>query len=97
MTRRGVGFLSFDRALFGKRDVGLPPQLIATRFGFHVVDVVRRIPGRALPYEHVRSHIADYLSVRAEERALAQYVQVLAGRADIEAIDLAGAATPLVQ
>jgi len=93
---RGEMAPEFDRALFGKPDVGVLPQLVATRFGFHVVEVVRRIPGRPLPYERVREHVAEHLSVRAEERALAQYVQVLAGRADIMGVELT-ASGPLVQ
>ena len=94
---RGEMAPEFDRALFGKPDIGVLPHLVTTRFGFHVVEVVRRIAGRPLPYEHVRSHIADYLSMRAEERALTQYVQVLAGRAQIEGVELAAADSPLVQ
>jgi len=37
------------------------------------------------------------LSANVEARALRQYVQVLAGRAVIEGVDLAPAETPLVQ
>jgi len=94
---RGQMAPEFDRALFGKPDVGVLPRLITTRYGFHIIEVVHRISGRALPYEHVRAHIADYLATRAEERALAQYVQVLAGRAEIEGVELAAAESPLVQ
>jgi hypothetical protein len=35
--------------------------------------------------------------MRAEERALLQYVKVLAGRAEIAGVELAGTETPLVQ
>ena len=41
--------------------------------------------------------IAAFLASRVEERALKQYVEVLAGRATIEGADLAAAASPLVQ
>ena len=94
---RGEMVPEFDRAVFGKRDVGVLPGLVTTRFGFHVVEVVRRIPGRALAFEQVRDRIAEYLSYRAEERALAQYIQVLAGQAKIEGVALDAAASPLVQ
>ena len=87
----------FDRALFGKADIGILPQLVTTRFGFHVVEVVRRIPGRPLPYEHVRARIADRLSAQTQARALAQYIQLLAGRAKIEGVELLTARTSLVQ
>ena len=94
---RGEMVPEFDRAIFGKPDVGVLPQLVTTRYGFHVVEVVRRIPGRPLPFAQVQARIAEHLSRRAEERALAQYVQVLAGRAKIEGVDLDSAASPLVQ
>jgi peptidyl-prolyl cis-trans isomerase C len=94
---RGEMVPEFDRALFGKPDIGVLPQLVTTRYGFHVVEVVRRIAGRPLPFAQVRARIAEYLSGRAEERALAQYVQVLAGRAKIDGVELDAAASPLVQ
>ncbi len=87
----------FDKAIFGTTAVGVLPTLVATRYGFHIISVERRIPGRRLPFEEVESRIADYLAARVEERALKQYVEVLAGRASIEGADLTAAATPLVQ
>jgi peptidyl-prolyl cis-trans isomerase C len=94
---RGQMAPEFDRAIFGKPDIGVLPQLVTTRFGFHIVDIVRRIPGRRLRYEDARAFVADYLSARAEERALAQYIRVLAGRAEVAGVDLGAAQNPLVQ
>jgi peptidyl-prolyl cis-trans isomerase C len=73
------------------------PQLVTTRYGFHVVEVLRRIPGRPIPFAHAQARIAEHLTRRAEERALAQYVQVLAGRARVEGVAFDVAASPLVQ
>jgi Type IV pili methyl-accepting chemotaxis transducer N-term len=84
-------------AVFGTQATGVLTHLVATRYGFHIIEVVRRIPGRALPFEHVQARIAEFLSAKAEARALAQYVQVLAGRARVAGIELQGAQTPLVQ
>jgi peptidyl-prolyl cis-trans isomerase C len=56
-------------------------MLVSTRYGFHIVMVERRLPGRALEFEAVREHIARFLAARVQERALRQYVQVLAGQA----------------
>jgi peptidyl-prolyl cis-trans isomerase C len=94
---RGQMAPEFDRAIFGKPDVGVLPHLVTTRFGFHIVEVVRRIAGRPLPYDAVRTRVAEYLSTRAQQRALIQYIRVLAGRAEIEGVDLRAAQTPLVQ
>ena len=94
---RGEMVPEFDKAIFGTPATGVLPMLIATRYGFHIVAVERRIPGKTLPFELVADRVADYLTTRVLERALKQYVEVLAGRAEIVGADLAGAASPLVQ
>ncbi len=87
----------FDKAVFGSTLVGVLPTLVATRYGFHIVAVLRRIPGRRLPYDEVEARIAAQLATRVEEHALKQYIEVLAGRASIDGADLVGAPSPLVQ
>jgi peptidyl-prolyl cis-trans isomerase C len=94
---RGTMVPEFDKAVFGSSRVGVLPQLVTSRYGFHIVEIVRRIPGRALPFEHVRERIAALLTAVAEARALSQYVRVLAGKARLAGVDLGAAATPLVQ
>lgn len=74
---RGDSVPEFERALFAGETVGVLPELVATRFGFHVVLVARRVPGRALPYEEVRSGVAALLRERAMERTVREYVRSL--------------------
>jgi len=71
--------------------------IVETRYGFHVVRLDHHAPGQVLPFELARERIADYLATGVQRRALAQYVSVLAGRADIAGVALAGANSPLVQ
>jgi peptidyl-prolyl cis-trans isomerase C len=73
------------------------PGMIETRYGWHVVIVDQRIPGRDLPFEIVRPRIAEWLSVRARHTAIRQYISMLAGRAAITGIDLGVGSSPLVQ
>ncbi len=94
---RGETVPEFERALFNGAYTGLYPQLVKTRYGFHILAVDRREPGRRLPFEAARAAIAERLRARAQRRALEQYVKVLAGQARIEGADLGAAATPLVQ
>jgi peptidyl-prolyl cis-trans isomerase C len=94
---RGQMVPEFDAAVFGCDLLGVLPRLVATRHGFHVIRVDHRVAGRTLPFEAVRERIARELSTSVEARALRQYVEVLAGRADIRGADLAAAASPLVQ
>ena len=81
---RGEMVAEFDAAVFDGEATGILPRLVATRFGFHIVDVVHRLPGRRLPFEAVEASVASYLARRVEADALRQYVAVLAGRATIE-------------
>lgn len=94
---RGEMAPEFEQAVFGTTATGVLPDLVATRHGFHVVLVARREPGRPLPFEAVREKIAVHLAVKVQERALRQFVTVLAGRADIRGVEIASVATPLVQ
>jgi peptidyl-prolyl cis-trans isomerase C len=94
---RGETVPEFDAALFGDTAAGLLPRLVRTRYGFHIVTIDQRIEGKQLPFEAVREKIETWLMGRVQEKALAQYVRILAGKADVQGIDLAGAATPLVQ
>ena len=94
---RGQLVPEFDKAVFGSAAVGVLPELVRSRYGFHIVLVERRLPGRALEFEAVRESISAYLAARVEAQALMQYVRVLAGRADIDGVDLDAADSPLVQ
>ena len=44
---RGEMVPEFDKAIFGTPATGVLPTLVATRYGFHIVAVERRIPGEA--------------------------------------------------
>jgi peptidyl-prolyl cis-trans isomerase C len=86
----------FERALASMTAGELHPQPIETRYGMHVVRLDRRIDGRELPFELVQERIAEYLDEAVRRRALSQYISILAGRARVTGIDLAGSG-PLVQ
>jgi peptidyl-prolyl cis-trans isomerase C len=95
--QRGEMVPEFEQALFDGESTGIRAQLVRTRYGFHIVAVDRRAPGRTIPFEAVREAIAARLRAQVELRALEQYVRVLAGRADVRGVDLGAAPTPLVQ
>lgn len=95
--QRGQTVPEFEQLLFGAAWTGIHGQLVRTRFGFHIVRVDHRVPGRVIPYDAVRAQVAERLEQGVLERALRQYVSVLAGRADVKGAALSAAATPLVQ
>jgi peptidyl-prolyl cis-trans isomerase C len=73
------------------------PAPVATRYGVHILRLDGREDGEPLAYESVRERIAAYLTAQAWNRAVAQYIRILAARADIRGVDLDAANSPLVQ
>jgi len=94
---RGDTVPEFEKALFRLGPTGVLRELVRTRHGFHILAVDRRIPGKKLPFDAVRDEIAERLAAAVEEKALRQYVSILAGQADIQGADLNGTKIPLVQ
>jgi peptidyl-prolyl cis-trans isomerase C len=92
---RGQTVAEFEAALQRMRPGEI--ALAETRYGFHVVRLDHHAPGEMLPFEFAHPRIADYLATSVQHRALAQYVSILAGRAEITGITLAAAPSPLVQ
>jgi peptidyl-prolyl cis-trans isomerase C len=87
----------FAREIFGKPEVGVLPRLVHSRFGLHVVQVLAREPGVQPAFEAVKSAVAQALRQQSFATALRQYLQLLAGQALVEGVDLDATATPLVQ
>jgi peptidyl-prolyl cis-trans isomerase C len=75
---RGDSAPEFEQAVLAGERLGVLPDLVTTRFGFHVVYVARRIPGKLLPYEAAKREVAAFLRRRGTERALGEYVRGLA-------------------
>jgi peptidyl-prolyl cis-trans isomerase C len=87
----------FARELFGKVEVGVLPRLVHSRFGLHVVEVLAREGGVPQPFEAVRGAVETALRQQAWVTAMRQLLQLLAGLAVLEGVQLDAADTPLVQ
>lgn len=94
---RGDTVPEFEQALFRLGPTGILRELVKTRHGFHIVAIDRRIPGQTLPFDMVRERIISRLQTKVEERALRQYISILAGAAELVGVDLESATSPLVQ
>jgi peptidyl-prolyl cis-trans isomerase C len=94
---RGDTVPEFETLLFKLRPPGLLPELVKTRYGFHIVAIDQQIPGSKLPYDLVRDSIGERLRTAVEKKALQQYVSMLAGRAEVVGVDLNGSTSPLLQ
>jgi peptidyl-prolyl cis-trans isomerase C len=87
----------FAREVFGSQEVGVLARLAHSRFGLHVVQVCGRKPAQPQAFDDVRTSIALVLRQQAWVNALRQYLQLLAGAAEVEGVDLDAADSPLVQ
>lgn len=85
---RGQTVPELEAALDGLHDLGLAPEPIETRYGFHVVVLDARLEGRPLPFELVRERIARRLAEQARRTAIRSYIAALAERADISGHEL---------
>jgi peptidyl-prolyl cis-trans isomerase C len=94
---RGQTVAEFDDLLFRLAPGALAGRLLESRFGLHIVQVLRRVDGALLPFDAVKSQIAENLSRQAWQRALHQYLHIVVGRADIDGVTLGGADGLLVQ
>ena len=94
---RGQSVPEFEELVFRLGEGELAGRLLETRFGLHIVQVLRKVEGQLLPYETVKSEIAAFLDRQASQRAIHQYLHILVGQAVIEGMVLEGADSPLVQ
>ncbi len=70
----------------GKGEMSAVP--LRSRHGYHILKVHHRIPGKQLPFEAVKSRIADMLEARSWTMSAARYIGTLAEKHGVEGIDL---------
>lgn len=90
-VRRGelVGPIQKELESLGDGQTGREP--IRSRFGWHLLRLHRRIPGRTIPFEMACEKIADTLEARSWSIESARYVAGLAARGSVEGIVIEGA------
>jgi len=94
---KGQTVPEFETVLFELEEGQMSPTPVPTPFGYHVIQLDRIIEGRQLPFDHVKAKIAAFLEASSFSRAVAQYIGILAGEAEIKGIQIDGADSPLVQ
>lgn len=78
----------FEVALTSLEPGDIKPELVRTRFGFHIVRLDARIAGKPLPFSYVRDRIAAFLGERQWRQQAALFVARLVERAEIEGVDM---------
>ena len=93
----GTTVPEFETFLAAIEEGQLCPVPVETRFGYHVVRLLRRWPGHPLPFEAVQERVAAMLSDHAWRMAVRQYLMRLAAAAEVTGVDLPHASGPLLQ
>jgi len=87
----------FEEALKNGPDQGLVTTPVESRYGFHIVDILRKIERTPLPFEAVYGRIAAWLEASSWSLAVSQYITLLAGKAEIQGINILSAQGSPVQ
>ncbi|QQG37296.1 MAG: peptidylprolyl isomerase [Micavibrio aeruginosavorus] len=88
---------AFESALRGMKEGELSAEPVLSSVGYHIIRLHKRIDGQMLPFEAVSEWIEDHLRMESWQRAFSQYIQILAGKAEISGFRFMGADSPLVQ
>lgn len=87
----------FEAALNRMKPADISSAPVETDVGYHIIKLHHMAPGAQLPFEAVEHRIADHLRQQVWNRALSQYIRILAGQATISGFKLDAAESPLVQ
>lgn len=90
-VKRGELVSSIQQELESLGDGETGSEPVRSRFGWHLLRLHRRIPGRTIPFEMARDKIADTLEARSWSVESARYVASLAARANVEGVVIQGA------
>jgi peptidyl-prolyl cis-trans isomerase C len=93
---RGQTVPEFERQIFSA-EPGLLPQPVESRYGYHIVHIARKVPGKLLPFTAVEQKIAEYLNEKVRRKAVAQYIHRLIVASEISGYDFNLSDSPLMQ
>ncbi|WP_027390735.1 peptidylprolyl isomerase [Chrysiogenes arsenatis] len=73
---RGQMVPEFEKAAF-EGSIGVVPELVQTKFGYHILKINSKNPARTVPYAEVKEQISHALENRAKGEALEKLVKEL--------------------
>jgi peptidyl-prolyl cis-trans isomerase C len=85
-VRRGELVETIQRGLESLDDGQTANEPVRSRYGWHILRLQRRIPGRTVPFDMAHSKIADTLEARSWSVESARYVAGLAAQGAVEGI-----------
>ncbi|GMG88349.1 peptidylprolyl isomerase [Biformimicrobium ophioploci] len=92
-VRRGELTQSLQDVLEQLREGCTASHPVRSRYGWHVVRLLHKIPGQTLPFELAQEKITDMLEARAWVNSASDYIVALARKGRVEGIQIDPAAT----
>jgi peptidyl-prolyl cis-trans isomerase C len=83
----GMTTPEFESALLALK-VGEISPVVESRYGFHIIHLARRMSGNLMAFCVVHPRIESYLAARSRRMAVAQFIALLAARAELAGVDL---------
>jgi len=83
---RGQTTPEFERQVFSLPE-GLANFPIESRYGYHLVEIEKRVEGEQLPFNMVKAKINRYLNERAQRKAISVYIRELIDKATIDGVE----------
>lgn len=84
---KGQTVPEFERQLMPLSE-GISDKAIESRYGFHVVNINRKIDGKQLEYDMVSDKVRGYLINSASHLAIQAYIQSLVEQAKVEGVEI---------
>ena len=84
---KGQTVPEFERQLMLLSE-GIGDKAIETRYGFHVVNINRKIEGKQLDYDMVSEKVRGYLINSASHLAIQAFIQSVVEQASIEGVEI---------
>lgn len=75
---------TFAQAAFNTPVNSICPNVVKSRFGYHVIQVVEKKPAQKQPYEKVKAQIEDQLSHQAKVKELQTWFETAKTKATVE-------------
>jgi peptidyl-prolyl cis-trans isomerase C len=81
--KRGQMVKAFEEAAFSLKP-GEVSDIVETEFGYHLIDVIDKKSGMAIPYEDIKDRLEDHIKQEKVQEEVNSYIEKLKEKAKVE-------------